>query len=157
MCASSLLFCNEDVFYCNSNKLLFPYTAHFIHLPWQKFPAYGIIKSPRDRMKIEYYVPRQLLLSLLRLKDNDHPFRVIDSYIHRHGTFLSEQFCSPVCVSVSMYVRVFFVLPSPWLHKNRKVECRWLHQNSESKQTKGGLDATQEFLYGSQSNLWFRT
>ena len=52
-------------------------------------------------------MPRQLLLSPFRLKDNDHPFRVIDSYIHRHGTFLSEPNRSLICVSVLMYVRVF--------------------------------------------------
>lgn len=113
--------------------------------------------TDRGRLKIEYYVPRQLQLSLLRLKDNDHPFRVIDSYIHRHGTFLSEPNRSLICVSVSMYVRVFFVLPSLWLHKNRKVECKWLYQNSESTQTKGGSDAAQKFLYGSQPHLWLGT
>ena len=52
-------------------------------------------------------MPRQLLLSPFRWKDNDHPFRVIDSYIHRHGTFLSEPNRSLICVSVLMYVRVF--------------------------------------------------
>ena len=62
-------------------------------------------------MKTEYQVPRQLQLSPLRLKNNDHPFRVIDSYIHRHGTFLSEPNRSLVCVSVSMYVRVFLFCP----------------------------------------------
>lgn len=69
------------------------------------------MKSSRDRLKIEYYVPRQLQLSLFRLKDNDYPFRVIDSYIHRHGTFLSELNRSLICVSVSMYVRVFLFYP----------------------------------------------
>lgn len=69
----------------------------------------------------------------------------------------SEPNRSLICVSVSIYVRVFFVLPSPWLHKNRKVECRWLYQNLESTQTKGGSDAAQKFLYGSQPHLWFRT
>ena len=56
-------------------------------------------------------MPRQLLLSPFRLKDNVHPFRVIDSYIHRHGTFLSEPNRSLICVYVSMYVRVFLFYP----------------------------------------------
>ena len=126
-------------------------------LPWQNFPAYGIIKAPRDRLKIEYYVPQQLQLSPFRLKDNDHPFRVIDSYIHRHGTFLSEPNRPLICVSVSTYVRVFLFYPRLDYIKIEKVECKWLYQNSESTQTKGGSDATQKFLYGSQPHLWFRT
>ena len=52
-------------------------------------------------------MPRQLQLSLLRLKDNDHPFRVFRLVHTSARNMLSEQFCSPVCVSVSMYVRVF--------------------------------------------------
>ena len=102
-------------------------------------------------------MPRQLQLSLLRLKDNDHPFRVIDSYIHRHGTFLSEPNRSLICVSVSMHVRVFLFCPRLDYIKIERWNADDCNQNSESTQTKGGSDATQKFLYGSQPNLFYKT
>lgn len=93
-------------------------------------------------------------LSFERQRSSIQSYRLVHTsarnIFKRTKPFAHLCFRPDVCASL-------FVLPSPWLHKNRKVECRWLYRNSESTQTKVGSDATQKFLYGSQPHLWFRT
>ena len=135
-----------------------------MRLPWQKFPAYGIIELPaRVGWKLNIkchdscyylYVAWKTVTHIALLLMSSQLSEFLDSHLHRHGTWKANKNVRPFVFPYPCKCESFCFLSEGGTYFT-KGEMQMIVSNLsfQQKSRKGKANETQKFLYGSQPYL----